>query len=64
MKKNRKLPLSKLGGADEYKVGGPGDNVSNGDYGVTREEILRCRADETETYLPVRPTKSRSGWCL
>jgi len=63
MKKNRKS-LSKLGGADEYKIGGPGDNVSNGDYGVTREEILRSRADETETYLPVRPTKARSGWCL
>lgn len=61
----KKQALKKLSGGDEYKIGQPGDNVSNGVYGVTREEILRTREqNEIETYLPVRPTKSRSGWCL
>jgi hypothetical protein len=56
--------LNKLSGADEYKIGQPGDNVSNGAYGLTREEILAARSEGLEEYLPVRPTRSRSGWFL
>ena len=61
----KKQKLKKLSGADEYKVGQPGDNVSNGAYGVTREEIMRARSENQEADgIQVRPVKARSGWYL